>query len=42
MLLEVEKAVDKLKNRKNPGVHGISTELIYAGKPALITEIHRL
>jgi len=31
--------VEKLKDWKSPGVDGISTELIKAGGPTLVTEI---
>ena len=41
-LEEIEEAVRKLKDRKNPCIDGIPAELIKTEGPALITEIHRI
>jgi len=38
---EVEKAVKKHKDKNSPGVDDILAELIKAGGPVLITQIHR-
>jgi len=42
LVAEVERAIRRLKDRKSPGVDGIPSELIKAGGPELVSEIHRL